>query len=136
MLGWQRLARRSGRLSDSRVYRTYGTKESRKEGRSSKAIDLAKTPTHWDRLLQVIHEEVSRRDLNTLIDAALTICTGSLLQALTTRIEKSFNLRVGEHLFFFSLSLWPLVVFSSTYTDRADTLYSSCVYLSCRLSTI
>ena len=35
MLGWQRPARRSGRLSDSRVYRTYGTKESRKEGRSS-----------------------------------------------------------------------------------------------------
>ena len=27
--------------SDSRVYRTYGTKESRKEGRSSKEIDLA-----------------------------------------------------------------------------------------------
>ena len=36
----------------------YGTKESRKEGRSSKAIYLAKTPTRWDRLLQVIHEEV------------------------------------------------------------------------------
>ena len=58
MLGWQRPARRSGRLSDSRVYRTYGTKESRKEGRSSKAIYLAKTPTRWDQLLQVIHEEV------------------------------------------------------------------------------
>ena len=58
MLGWQRPARRSGRLSDSRVYRTYGTKESRKEGRSSKAIDLAKTPTRWDRLIQVIDEEV------------------------------------------------------------------------------
>ena len=41
MLGWQCPARRSGRLSDSRVYRTYGTKESRKEGRSSIAIDLA-----------------------------------------------------------------------------------------------
>ena len=58
MLGWQRLARRSGRLSDSRVYQTYGTKESRKEGISSKAIDLAKTPTRWNRLLHVIHEEV------------------------------------------------------------------------------
>ena len=57
MLGWQRPAR-SGILSDSRVCRTYGTKESRKEGRSSKAIYLAKTPTRWDRLLQVIHEEV------------------------------------------------------------------------------
>ena len=52
MLGWQRPARRSGRLSDSRVFRTHGTKE-----RSSKAVYLAKTPTRWDRLLQVIHEE-------------------------------------------------------------------------------
>ena len=31
--------------ADSRVHRTYGTKESRKEGRSSDAIYLAKTPT-------------------------------------------------------------------------------------------
>ena len=58
MIGWQCPARRSGRRSDSRVYRTYGTKESRKEGRSSNAIDLAKTPTRWDRLVQVTHEEV------------------------------------------------------------------------------
>ena len=41
MLAWQCPARRSGRRSDSRVYRTYGTKESRKEGRSSKAMYLA-----------------------------------------------------------------------------------------------
>ena len=46
------------RLSDSRVYQTYGTKESRKEGRSSKAIDLAKLHTRWERLLQFIHEEM------------------------------------------------------------------------------
>ena len=58
MLGWQRPARRSGRLSDSRVYRTYATKEIRKEGRSSNAIDFAKTPTPWDRFIQVINEEV------------------------------------------------------------------------------
>ena len=37
MVGWQRPARRSGRLSDSRVYQTYGAKEIRKEGRSSQA---------------------------------------------------------------------------------------------------
>ena len=58
MIGWQCPARRSGRLSDSRVYQTYGIKESLKEGRSSNVIYLAKTPTRWDRLLQVIREEV------------------------------------------------------------------------------
>ena len=41
MLGWQCPVRRSGRRSDSRVYRTCETKESRKEGTSSKAIDVA-----------------------------------------------------------------------------------------------
>ena len=41
MLGWQCPAGRSGSRSDSRVHRAYGTKESRKEGRSSKAIYLA-----------------------------------------------------------------------------------------------
>ena len=45
-------------------------------------------------------QHMPRRDLNTLVDAALTTCTGSLFQALTTRIEKNFSLRVVEHLFF------------------------------------
>ena len=53
MLGWQCPARRSGRLSDSRVYQTNGIRESRKDGRSSKY--LAKLHTPWDRLLQFIH---------------------------------------------------------------------------------
>ena len=38
-------------------------------------------------------QHMSRRDLKTLIDAALTTHTGSLFQALTTRIEKNFSLR-------------------------------------------
>ncbi len=38
------------RLSDSRVYQTYGTKESRKEGISSKLVDVPKVHTRWDRL--------------------------------------------------------------------------------------
>ena len=74
-------------------------------------------------------QHMSRRDLNALIDAALTTWPGRLFQSLTTRIEKNFNLRVVEHRFFFSLYLCPLVVFSSTSTGRAETWYSPCVYL-------
>ena len=59
MLGWQRPARRSERLRDSRVHRTYGTKESHKEGRSSNAIyTLLKRLRVGSVAIQVIHEEV------------------------------------------------------------------------------
>ena len=74
-------------------------------------------------------QHMSRRDLNELTDTALTTCTGRLFHALTTRIEKNVSLRVVEHIFFVSLKLCPLVVFSSTSMGSADTLYSPCVYL-------
>ena len=79
-----------------------------------------------------------RRDLNALIDTTLTTCPGRLFQELTPRIEKNFSLRLVEHLFFFSLYLCPLVVFSFTSTGRAETVYSpyACIYIhrSCPLS--
>ena len=82
-------------------------------------------------------QHMSKRDLNTLFDAALTTCTGSLFQVLTTRIEKNFSLRVMEHPFF-SVCSCVLSWYSSplVQAELRPCKIHACIYIprSCPLS--